>query len=355
MNVVVNSQILAAELRLLNRVVPTKPAVAILSHALLRADEDGVSFYATDLEVALSGSCAGRVDAPGQAAVPVAKLLQMVEQFADGDVELTSGGNQLGVRCGAFSSKLQALPVDDFPMQPEVAGQVVEIDAASLRQLIGKTRHAINASGTKHVLKGALLTFVGDAVAMVATDGQRLSLATAGRKGEDLDVVVPAKALDALAAGAEEGTVTLTVGDRHLFFALGGRQLTSRKLEGRFPAYDRIIPRDNDQLIDVDRAAWIAALRRVVLTAEETSAVYLALTPGWMRMTSASVGIGSSGEDVEVRYDGELKACVNGPYLLDFLNAAAGASVTMALKDADGHVLLTDGDHLGVVALMRHR
>ena len=72
-------------------------------------------------------------------------------------------------------------------------------------------------------------------------------------------------------------------------------------------------------------------------------------------MTSASVGIGSSGEDVEVRYDGELKACVNGPYLLDFLNAAAGASVTMALKDADGHVLLTDGDHLGVVALMRHR
>lgn len=354
MNLTVNSQDLAAELRLLNKIVPTKPVIAILSHALMTADEAGIRLYATDLEMALTGPCLGHIDMPGQIAIPVAKLLAIVEQFPDADVSLTADRQQVGIRCGAYSSKLQAMPTDDFPTPPEAAGQTVTIDASALRQLIAKTRHALNASGAKHVLKGALLTFVGPAAAMVATDGQRLSLATAARAGIDLDVIIPAKALDVLAGGAEEGDVALTVGDRHLFFASGGRLLTSRKLEGRFPAYDRIIPRENDKLIEADRAAWIAALRRVILTAEETSAVYLNVAANEMGMASASVGIGSGQESIAVGYAGEdLKARINGAYLLDFLNAATGPTVTLALKDAQGHALLTDGDHLGVVALMR--
>ena len=355
MNVTINSQELAAELRLLNKVVPTKPTIAILSHALLTAT-DAISLYATDLGMALTSPCPGRVDEPGQAAVPVAKLLSMVEQFADSDVLLTSDGRQIGVSCGAFRGKLQALPTEDFPTQPEVDGTEVTLDASALRSLIAKTRHAMNASGNTRVLKGALLTFVGDVVALVATDGQRLSLATASRAGADLDVVVPAQTLDVLASGRDEGDLTLTVGARHLFFALGGRLLTSRRLEGKFPAYDRIIPRDNALTVEADRHALTAALRRVVLTAEETEAVYLSLAPGLLNMSSASVGIGSANEEVAVGYDGPaLKACVNGRFLLDFLNAAQGATVTLALKDEKGSLLLTDGDHLGVIAMMRQK
>lgn len=353
MNVTINSQELAAELRLLNKVVPTKPTLAILSHALIQAEEQGIVLHATDLEMALTSPCPGRVDMPGHAAVPVAKLLAMVEQFADADVLLTSDGKQVGVSCESFRGRLQAMPTEDFPTKPTVEGTTVSIEASALRGLIAKTRHALNASGAKHMLKGALLTFVGDAVAMVTTDGQRLSLATTPRSGVDLDIIIPAKTLDVL-AGSAEGGMEVTVGARHLFFALKGRLLTSRMLEGKFPAYDRIIPRDNTITIQAERTTLAAALRRVVLTAEETQAVYLNLIPGWMRMSSASVGIGSASEDVAIGYEGpELKVCVNGAYLLDFLNAASGASVTLALKDERGSLLMTDGDHLGIVALMR--
>lgn len=358
MNITINSQILAAELRLLNKVVPTKPAIAILSHALLDAGPEGITAHATDVEVALTSPVQGHVDEPGQAAVPVAKLLAMVEQFTDGNVLLTSDGKQLGVACGAFRGRLQALPVEDFPPMPSVDGRSATIDAASLRSLIAKTRHALNASGGKNVLKGALLQFAGPVAAMVTTDGGRLAMSTTTtqRSGDDLEVIVPVKALDVLSGGSDEGELTLTAGDRHLFFALGDRLLTSRKLEGRFPAYDRIVPRDNDLTILADRATLTAALRRVILTAEENQAVYVSIADGKMNLTSASVGIGSGAEAIPISADGvTVKAHVNGEFWLDFLNASTGGTVTMALKDGGQALLLTDGDHLGVIALMRQR
>lgn len=356
MKIVVNSQNLAAELRLLNKVVPTKPAIAILSHALLVAGDDGeISFHATDMEVALTGPCAGKVEEPGSTAVPVEKLLQMVEQFPDDSVTLEASGQHLHVECGDFSSKLNALPVEDFPTLPSFDGTSTTIDAGTLRSLIAKTRHALNASGTKHVLKGSLLTFVGETVAMVTTDGRRLALATAARQGEDLDVVVPAKALDVLSGGSDEGEMTLTSGPRHLFFASGGRLLTSRKLEGKFPAYQSFVPTDNDAIVYLDRNRTAAALKRVTLTAVETSAVYLQIQDNRMTLSSASAGIGSAKEGVNVSYEGPpLKAYINGTFMLDFLAAANGQQVTLALKSDGGpSAIMNDGDHLGVISLMR--
>ena len=352
MNVTVNSQDLAAELRRLNKIVPTKASIPILSHALMTADEGGITFYATDLELSLSGACRGRVEESGIVAFPVAKLLAMVEQFPDSDVILTANDVVFAVRCGKFSSRLQAMPTEDFPTPPEINGTTVLIDAADLRNLIDKTRHAI--SDTKHILKGALLSFVDASVAMVATDGQRLALATAARAGIDVDVIIPTKTLDVLASGSDSCDIEVTVGDRHLFFAFNGRLLTSRKLEGRFPSYDRIIPRSNEKKITIDRNAWVASLRRVLLTAEETEAVFIAFEADQMTMSSKSAGIGASTETLDVGYEGAaMQICAKGTYLLDFLAAATSPAMTLALGDTNGHALLESGDHLGVIALMK--
>lgn len=355
MNITVNSQNLAAELRQLNKIVPSKPAIAILSHTLVTAAE-GITFHATDMEVAMTSPCVGHVDEPGSAAIPVGKLLQMVEQFPDADVNIAVDDKHVTIKCEAFASRLQTLPVEDFPTQPVVEGVTSSIAAPTLRDLIAKTRHAINATGTKHLLKGALLTFVGETVAMVTTDGKRLALATASRAGIDMDVVIPVKALDVLAGGTYEGDIELMIGNRHLFFSYKDCLLTSRKLEGTFPAYNGIIPRDNTNVVQVDRHDLCATMRRVVLTAEETSAVCITLSEGLMSLSSASIGIGSATEDLAVGYAGPpLKVYINGPYLLDFLNAASGQSLTIAFKDGKGSALLTDGNHLGVVSLMRSR
>lgn len=355
MIITVNSQVLAAELRLLNRVVPTKPAIAILGHVRLRGDADGLHLYATDMEVGLSTDCPAHVDVPGEVALPVAKLLALVEQFPDGDVSISPDKVHAFVRCGAFKSRLQALSALDFPQLPESGGTTYALDADALRSMIAKVRYAINATSSKYILKGALLTMTGGGAALVATDSRRLALATMARSGDDGSVVIPMKALDMLAGGNDGVAIEVTVGERHLFFASSGRLLISRTIDGKFPAYERIVPQDNDKVVTVNRLALTSALRRIILVSEDNRATYFAASAGKLELTTQSAEVGSASEEMLAEYDGSvLKVCVNAGFVLDFLNAAVNPNVTLKLKDAKSAMLLTDGDdHVAVVMLMK--
>lgn len=359
MNFTLNSQALAAELRLLNKVVPSKPTIAILSHVLITAGNGELQLYATDLEVGLSITIPAQVDAPGTVALPGGRLAAMVEQFPDGDVtiglEQAAGKQNVTIKNGAFKSRLQALGAADYPPPPTVEGTNCTLDESTLRQLISQTRYAVNASSSKYVLQGALLTLAGNVAAMVATDGMRLAIVTAGREGPDAKVIVPAKTMDMLALQPQGGDVELTIGPRHLFFQSGTRLITSRSIDGQFPAYERVIPKGNDKVASFHKQSMASALRRVKLVAEETKAVYVSLKPGVAELSSSSVEVGTATEVVEVGYEGApVRVCVNGDYFLDFLNAAASQTITMSVKDAVGSMMLTDGeDHIGVIMLMR--
>lgn len=355
MRLIVNSQLLATELRLLNKVVPSKPTLAILSHALFTADGGTLSLHATDLEISLGTSCPASVQVPGAVALPVTKFLALVEQFSDADVEIVADRHQVLVACGAFKSRLQALPVTDFPVLPALDGAATMLDAAMLRRLIAKTRYAVTSVGSKYVLQGALLTLQGEVAAMVATDSKRLALATMRSDGNELRMLIPVKMLDMLAGQADEGDLEVTIGARHLFFSIGGRLLLSRMIDGEFPKYERIIPQNNDKVVTVDRGAFQAALKRAVLIAEESAAVYLSLTSGLMELSTASAEVGSADEALRVGYAAEpLKICVNGRYALDFLDASTAPTIMIHLKDALGAALFTEGnDHVAVIMLMR--
>ncbi len=355
MHITVNSQRLATELRLLNKIVPTKPAIAILSHVLLTAN-DALRFYATDLEIGLTTSCHATIDAPGSVALPVARLLQLVEQFPDNDVRIALESGKVVVTCGVFTSRLQTMPIADFPIAPDVQGVSSTFDAAVVRRLITQTRYAVPTSSSKYILQGALLVMKDQSVAMVATDSKRLALATAhAEAGSDQRLIIPAKTLDILAGQNDDGPLELTVGDKHLFFTTNGRIVTSRTIDGEFPAYARIIPRDNEHVLTVDRNALTAMLRRVLVVAEDNRAIYMTISPDVLELSSVSMLIGSAQEAMPVEYNGPpLKVCVNGEYVRDFLDVASQSTITIALKDANSAMLLTDSDdHLAVIMLMR--
>lgn len=359
MNLTVNSQLLAAELRLLNRVVPTKPVLAALSHVLLEAAEGVLALHATDMEVCLSSACPANVIAPGSATLPVGKFLALVEQFPDADVSMVLEQGKVFVRCGAFKSRIQTLPVDDYPARPRREGAPSTLDAATLAALIAKTRYAVSATAAKYVMQGALLTLNSAGAAMAATDGKRLALATMLRQGGDNHrVVLPIKLLDVLAGQLGATDVEFSAGLNHLFFLVDGRLIASRTMDGEFPNYDRILPRGNDKRVVVERAPLTAALRRMVLVAEENQAIYFSIGGGAMELTTASAEVGSADEQVPAAYDGPpLKICVNGRYVLDYLEAAVHDAFTMALKDESSAMLLTEGndDHVAVIMLMRGR
>ena len=186
--------------------------------------------------------------------------------------------------------------------------------------------------------------------AMVATDSKRLALATASRTGADANVIIPAKTLDMIGDATE-----MTIGERHLFFTSGDRTLVSRTLDGQFPAYERIIPRDNGLIVVVSRQALMAALKRVVLVSEDNKATYLNMSSGLIELSSASAEVGSAVEPVVASCAFELKVCCNGEYILDFLNAARNETIQLHLKDAKSALMMTDGDdHVGVAMLMRN-
>lgn len=353
MNTVVNSQALAHELRLINQIAPVKPGLPILKNVLLQA-EGTLYLYATDLEIGLSTQCRAEVIEPGQVTLPAKHFLDIVEQLPDADVRIAHDGKHVHILSGAFRSRLQSLPPDDFPSLPTIEGEVTTFDAASLQAMVKRVRYAVSDKN-KHVMNGALFSLQEKTAVLVATDGKRLTLASMSRSGAESSAIIPAKALDALSIFSG-GQMSFSQGAQHLFFQGDGRLLFSRMLDGQFPAYERIIPQENDLRAEVDRAALAAALRRVGLASEESAAVVLAFSPEGLDITASSAEVGDAAEQVAIRYDGAtLRVRCNWRHVLDFLEAAVGQTIMVALKDEKSPMLLKDGDQYWcVILLMRN-
>jgi DNA polymerase-3 subunit beta len=349
MNVTINSQVLAQEVRLLEKATLSKSTIAILGHILLRAD-DQLYLSAYDMEVGMSTVCQSTISETGIMTLPAKPLLDMLDRLPNADVIISGKGE---ITCGSFHSRLASLPALDFPAFPQQEGEVGILSAQALRSLVERTVYAISDKEQKYVLKGALLSLTGEVIAMVATDGKRLSVATAARPaGPEGVAIVPLKTLGIILDQAPVGEVKFSRSDRHLFFDFGRRLLISRVVDGEYPKYQRIIPKTNENIVKVDRAALAAALRRVGLVAEVLS---LSLGSGEIALSSRSVEIGDAEETVPAEYSGQpIRVNLNWKFLLDFLDHATESVITIAAKNGGGTLLLTDGaDFINVIVVVK--
>lgn len=359
MDVTVNSQILARELRLLDKIVSAKATIPMLTNVLLKTDEGELHLASTDLEVALKTSCISWVQLPGSTTLPSKKFLSIIDQLPNADVRLTMqpGKEQINLESGNFRSKLQTLNAADFPPIPNVQGDPLVLSAPGFRQMIERVRYAVSDKGEKRELTGALLTMLDTSVALVGTDGKRLALATIdGVSSQQASTILPIKTLDMLTSLEGDGEVAISSSERHLFFKMGDRTLVSRTIDGKFPNYERVIPRDNDKKATVGRAALAAAVRRVGLLAEEeNSAIRLSFDADQVLISSRSAQLGEGEENVPATYQGEpVTTVLHWKYLLDFLNASTNPAVEFMLKSVNHPVLATDGPNfLNVIMTIR--
>src|SRR5574339_1055305 len=196
MNITINSQTLAQEIRILSKIVQTKTTIPILNHVLFNAT-DQLSLAATDLEVGITTDCQATIGEPGQLTLPAKPLLDLLERLPNADVMLDDKGN---VASGSFRSRLMALHPADFPPLPSPNGaESAILSAQALRSLVERTKYAISEKEQRYTLKGALLTLTAEVAAMVGTDGKRLSITTTNRQpGLDAAVIIPLKTLDAI-------------------------------------------------------------------------------------------------------------------------------------------------------------
>jgi DNA polymerase III subunit beta len=344
MELVVRKTDLLRELQLFQGIVERKNTIPILANVLMDAKDNEVRLLATDLEVGLRSRCDATVAKTGSLTLPAKKLYEIVKALPETDVRIEEDKGGVKVAAERFDSRMATLPREDFPSLPEVSsgGLHVTLQRDAMRQMVGKTQFAITGEDTRYFLNGAQFVLRPDSMSLVATDGHRLALVTVPREPEngaadDLKVILPRKTLLELnrLLGEGDSGIRFEKGENHLFFEVGGRVLISRAIDGQFPAYERVIPKNNDKQIEFERDRLTSAVKRVALLSNERSrAVKFQIDKGQVEVASSSPEFGEAKEVLPVEYKGPaLQICFNAQYVLDFLSAVETDNVSLEFKD----------------------
>ena len=339
---------LLRELQLLQGIVERKSTIPILANVLIQAEDGSIELLATDLEVGLRSHCPASILEKGSLTLPAKKLYEIVRALPETDIHI-AGSSKDGVKVAAdrFDSRMQTLPHEDFPTLPQAGGAFSAVlRQAVLREMVAKTQFAITGDDTRYFLNGALFEFKTDVISLIATDGHRLAIVSVerenvksgkGESSEEIRAILPKKTLWELSRllGEGEDNVKYERGENHLFFDIGGRVLISRMIDAQFPAYERVIPTNNDKQIQFERDRLTSAIKRVALLSNERSrAVKFQMDNNQVEISSSSPELGEAKELLPVDYaGGSVQICFNAQYVLDFLNVAGTESVTLEFKD----------------------
>ena len=347
---------LLRELTAAQSVVERKTTIPILSNFLFEASagdgapggaSDRLTITATDLDQSVRTSCTAKVKKPGACTIPARKLYDYIKLLPEGEISVKLMDNHwVQIRAGRSNTKMVGMARANFPAVAEFpASGGVKLSAASLKNMISKTIFAISNEESRYTLNGALLVLKAESMAMVATDGHRL--AHIEKLGETLDGVqgekktlIPRKALaelNSLLNSSDAETVEFADDEQTLFFRVGGRVLTSRKLTGQFPNYEAVLPRDNNKFAIVRSEDLMGSIQRVAQFADERSgAIKIRLEQNELKLSSQSTDAGESEDSIETPYAYDpLVVGFNSAYLLDFLKAIGNSGeVRLEFKDA---------------------
>jgi DNA polymerase-3 subunit beta len=374
MELVVRKTDLLRELQLFQGIVERKNTIPILANVLIEASGDEVKLLATDLEVGLRSRCAASVTKGGSLTLPAKKLYEIIKALPETDVRIEEDKNGVKVAADRFDSRMQTLPREDFPSLPESSGTYnATLPRDVLRHMVSKTQFAITGEDTRYFLNGALFILRPESMILVSTDGHRLALISVprdrvkgkgngGETDEEVRVILPRKTLLELGRllSEGEGEIHYERGENHLFFEIGGRLLISRMIDGQFPAFERVIPKNNDKRVEFDRDKLTNAVKRVALLSNERSrAVKFLIEAGKVEIASSSPEFGEAKEVLIVDYTGTpVTICFNAQYVLDFLSVADTDSVSLEFKDEMSQAVMkplnADGyDYTYVIMPMR--
>jgi DNA polymerase-3 subunit beta len=342
MELTTSQDILVRGLQKIQGIVERKNALPILSHFLLTAREEGVVIHATDLELGYRGCLDAAVGRPGTVTLPARKTYDILRELPAGAQVTLSEESHGWVRitAGPASFKVPCLPAEEYPALPHIddAG-FSPLDSEVLEDMIRKTVFATSHDETRYTLGGVLLICSGDDTTMVATDGHRLAhVVRRVSVGKSVRVIVPRKALDEVgrfAIDSDVREIELAVLDSHLVFRKGRSVLVTRLIEGQFPDYEGVIPREFTRRAMVDHERLLRALRRVsLLSNEKTKPVKVEFEHDGLTLRSNTPEMGEAVEKIPAEYDGDTMVMgFNARYLLEALAVMDDEQVALELND----------------------
>lgn len=348
MKLTLRSQDLVKELSLAQGVVERKATIPMLGNVLLEAKGSALELTTTDLELGFRTSCGADVTQEGSTAVPMRRLFDYARLLPDAEVSFaTTGTDSISISCGSAKTRIAGMETRNFPKLPEVPPALATLGVGPLLSAIKRTIISVAGEQSHYTLAGALLVIRPGSIGVVSTDGHRLSLYFEDQETtdvtEEVQGLMPKKAMAELqkvleqADGAEEDApqVAFAMDENNMFFESGARLFISRKMTGKFPDYNRVMPKDLDVALELDTEKLGAVLRRVSQFSDERShVVKFDLEDGKLQMTAAVSQFGSSEESLLVDYEGDpLGVGFNARYIIEFLGVCGSEQVLMRLKD----------------------
>jgi len=322
--------------------IPAKTTLPVLSNILVEAHEDGLRLSGTDLDIAVSTTIAASVEEEGAITLPARKLVEIVREMPSAAINISSAGEQrVTIECGRSRFKLLGLPREEFPAFPSVSfDDSWKCSAQDLQKLIGHVAFAASTEESRPILNGVLWELRPERMRMVATNGHRLARMDVPVEGgaEDADLIVPPKALEQIRRGFDsDQEIEIAKSENHLGFRSATTQIFTRLIEGPYPNYEQVIPRENDKALTADKAALISALRRMsIVASDQTHRVRVGLANGTCKLSVQTPDLGEAQEEVTVTYDGSaMEIGFNAAYLLEVLKYLPTEEVRLTFKSPE--------------------
>ena len=320
--------------------VPAKTTLPVLANILIETTEKGIRLSGTDLDIAVSTEVQADVDAQGAITIPAKKLAEIARELPPSPVKVASSGEQrVTLDCGRSHFKILGLPKDEFPSFPAVKFKDSwRVRAGDLRKLIDHVAFAVSTEESRPILNGVLWELRAEQMRMVATNGHRLAkmevpITAAGAPSNDL--IVPPKALDQIRRlFPEDEEIEIARGDNHLGFRSPFTSVFTRLIEGPYPNYQQVIPKDNDKHAIADKVALTSALKRMsVIASDQTHRIRLSFNQALLKFSVQTPDLGEATDELAIRYNGDpLDIGFNANYLLEILRYIPTDEVKITMK-----------------------
>jgi DNA polymerase III subunit beta len=339
-------------------IVERRHTLPILANVLIRKTGGTLELTTSDLEIQVRTQADLGGDAGSYATtVGARKLIDILRALpADQTVTLSSAQNKLTLQGGKSRFTLQTLPADDFPLvnQSVDFGPAFSVPQKTLRSLVNQVHFAMAVHDIRYYLNGILFIAEGKALTLVATDGSRLALAQAALENEvpnKQEVILPRKTVLELQRllRDEDTPIEMRFANSQARFLFSGMEFVTKLVEGKFPDYNRVIPKNRKNAVTLGRAPLLGCLQRAaILTSEKFKGVRVNLEPGSLRISSSNAEQEEAKEELEVDYNGDpIEIGFNVTYLIDVLANMSAEMVKLELEDSAASTLFTIPDQPG--------
>jgi DNA polymerase-3 subunit beta len=353
---------LLAALQSVSGIVERRHTLPILANVLLQKEGGQTRLTTSDLEIQIRTSAELGGDEGGfTTTIGARKLIDILRTLpSDQAVTLESTGGKLILKGGKSRFTLQSLPAEDFPLVQEAAsfGPTFSVPQKTLKNLLGQVSFAMAVHDIRYYLNGILFVAEGKTLSLVATDGHRLAFASAQLDVEvpKQEVILPRKTVIELQRLLSDGgdaenppRIEMQFAHNQAKFSFGGMEFVTKLVEGKFPDYNRVIPKNHKNSVTLGRAPLLSTLQRTaILTSEKFKGVRLNLEPGTLRVASNNAEQEEAMDELDIDYGGDaIEIGFNVTYLIDALTNMHQDMVTIELTDSNSSALVTNPDDAG--------